>query len=67
MVVVVINIEDDVFGRMRLLDKLHLCKGLVDAVSPDPKVLDRLTQMSGQVFLPGLPVTDLVQCVKLSP
>ena len=41
-VVIVVDIEDNVFGRMRLLDNFHPFVRLIDAVASDTEVFNRL-------------------------
>ena len=45
-VVIVENIEDNVFGRMRLFDNFHPFVRLIDAVASDAEVFNGLPQVS---------------------
>ena len=46
IVVIVVNIEDNVFGRMRLFDNFHPFVRLIDAVASNAEVFNRLPQVS---------------------
>ncbi len=58
--IVIENIENNVGSRVIPLDLLHSQVGLIDAIASHAVVLDWLTEVSSESFLPSLAVVDLI-------
>ena len=58
--VIIPNVQDNVFCGRGLFDFEHTAKGLINAIAADAIVANWLLKMRRQIFLPGFSIADLI-------